>query len=156
MPLRLPSRRSALAYIRRRPLRSVIIVLLLVLLSFGSRSAMTITDPSDPRFDPNEFRFEDYQANQDDLPNTFRVLFPIGTNRTTVEAILVRAGGARAYEDRNRQHEVHYIYGPNATTLLQTNHTVIYDDHEQLLNILPHGDPLYPHQPRFGKEITRE
>jgi hypothetical protein len=51
-----------------------------------------VTDPSDPKFDPYQFKFTDYSLQE--LDGVFIKLFHPGVDRTFVENVLVSRGGA--------------------------------------------------------------
>ena len=59
-----------------------------------------VTDPRDPRFDPDRFRFSDYLETDSRRPTwgqmdaAFAALFPSGVSRDVVERVLVNAGRA--------------------------------------------------------------
>lgn len=50
-----------------------------------------ITDPHDPRFNPQNFQFTDY-SNSRELSEVLRVMFPVGTEKEVVDRALSRAG----------------------------------------------------------------
>jgi hypothetical protein len=60
-------------------------------------SPFKVTDPSDPRFDPMKFDFNDYR-NHKEMAEVLRVLFPVGTPMERVDEILVGVGGGRKWE----------------------------------------------------------
>jgi hypothetical protein len=49
-------------------------------------------DPDDPRFEPEQFAFEDYEGNEHLLPGALKKAFPPGTDKAYVDRILVEAG----------------------------------------------------------------
>lgn len=53
-----------------------------------------VTDPADPKFKPENFRFEDYPGIPP-MTEALRKLFPVGTDREFVEKVLIDAGGAK-------------------------------------------------------------
>jgi hypothetical protein len=63
-----------------------------------------VTDPSDPRFDPMQFRFEDY-SDEKKFQEVLDILFPQGTKRSRVEEILIDHAGLQAgYSEGNSGH----------------------------------------------------
>jgi len=56
-----------------------------------------VTDPHDPRFNPERFRFTDYRIREEQA-EVYRQMFPVGTSRTYVEEILVHHAGAGAFD----------------------------------------------------------
>ncbi len=46
-----------------------------------------ITDPHDPRFVEEKFRFSDYEKSED-LQEALRVMFPMGTPKEKVDEVL--------------------------------------------------------------------
>lgn len=84
--------------IETHPAQSVILGLIALAaiwaaLSMGMQ-ALKVTDPSDPRFNPDRFSFSDYK-DHDELVIAFRKLFPIGTPKKFVDRVLVKAGRAK-------------------------------------------------------------
>lgn len=64
--------------------------LFLVLLFF---EPFKVTNPTNPFFNPDRFRFSDYR-DQESLRAAFRELFPPGTSEEFVDRVLIDAGGA--------------------------------------------------------------
>ncbi|MCB9989805.1 MAG: hypothetical protein H6867_00310 [Rhodospirillales bacterium] len=60
----------------------------------GCKSPGKVTDPSDPNFDPMQFRFEDYRSREEFQP-VLRQMFPVGTPKEHIDKILIDAGGAK-------------------------------------------------------------
>jgi hypothetical protein len=56
-----------------------------------------IADPSNPKFNPMEFRLENYEHISDAIPVLARI-FPVGVERGYVDSILVGVSGAKAVE----------------------------------------------------------
>lgn len=54
-----------------------------------------VTDPADPRFDPMKFSYFDYKGTGE-RQKIFPVLFPVGTDKSFVDKVLVDAGRAKA------------------------------------------------------------
>ena len=70
------------------------IVSLCMLATTACSDPFKVTDPSDPKFNPDKFKFEDYPG----IPlmtDALKKLFPVGTPKEFVEKILVDVGGAR-------------------------------------------------------------
>lgn len=65
-----------------------------------------VIDPTDPRFDPLEFRFSDYSPSY--LLEVQPCLFPAGTPKSYVDHILVEIGGASVKKDDLRKHPEYY------------------------------------------------
>jgi hypothetical protein len=67
-----------------------------LVLAFGlfltACSSTKITDPADPRFNPGQFRFEDYIG--DTAKDRIETLFPTGTPKSFVDEALVESGKA--------------------------------------------------------------
>jgi len=62
-------------------------------LAYESIEPFKVTDPSDPKFDPNKFEFDDYSGDMGIL-HAMRQIFYVGMPRDDVEKILLN-GGAR-------------------------------------------------------------
>lgn len=123
------------------------IALALVIVCMGALMSFTnpfkVTDPNDPRFDPMEFRFEDYHDENLTVREVFPILFPIGTSKEYVDKVLVQAGNAKTYQSKTNQSEWIYkeplqsIGGPPI-------HVFIFDENNQLVNIKPGtGSEIY-------------
>ncbi len=72
-----------------------------------------VTDPADPRFDPMKFSYLDYKG-VIDRRSVINKLFPIGTNKSKVDQILVETGKAVARKVDPSKHKKYknseYIY----------------------------------------------
>lgn len=102
---------------------------------------LKVTDPRDPRFNPNNFSFSDYDKTE--VRSVFMVLFPVGTSQEFIDKVLVEAGGASKNLNSNYSELVHYIHKP----YLQVNHTFIFKE-GKLINIHPFGGAkVYEDQP---------
>jgi hypothetical protein len=125
-------------------MKKFIPVLLLMLLV--ACNPFKITDPNDPKFDPMKFRFEDYK-NDDSLTAALKKVFPVGTEISYVDGILVNSEKAnKNTSERGDYHIVNYVY----MSFKQVNHTFIFDRDWKLLNIHPYGNKkLYQENPGF-------
>lgn len=108
------------------------VVLLSVLLFF---EPFKVTNPTNPFFNPDRFRFSDYR-DRESLSVAFRKLFPIGTSKNFVDRVLVDSGNAKsAPVTRHFQNIIIYsepkklLYPPGPA------HTVIFDENGNVLNI---------------------
>jgi hypothetical protein len=107
-----------------------------------------VTDPSDPRFNPDSFSFSDY-ASGDELDDAFRQIFPIGTPKSFVDQVLVDAGNARQSKDKTYKFLVYY-WEPWRFHLHKPPHyNFTFDENEKLLNINAVGKKLYREQPNY-------
>lgn len=109
-----------------------------------------VTDPSDPRFNPDKFRFSDYSYDDDSLRDAFRKLFPIGTPKEYVDRVLVDAGNARMSQDPTYD-ELYLYYEPKWHRLRHfmkgpPHYNFIFDEDMRVVNIMV-GAGLYPGQP---------
>ncbi len=98
--------RNIVSGIHKRPktsfLTALLVVIAVMFVSNAISDAMKITDPTDPGFNPMEFRFEDYSSkkgNEEDLYKALEVMFPPGTLKGKVDQILVHK--AEAIETTN-------------------------------------------------------
>lgn len=107
-----------------------------------------ITDPADPRFDPDSFSFSDY-ASRDELIHVYKTIFPIGTPKPFVDRVLVTAGGAQCAIANKSIPDLYYCRQPRTLhdwDTLGAHFTLIFDDQMRLLNINPNGlGEIYPH-----------
>lgn len=71
----------------------VLIVLVCLFVLLAGCEQKKITDPDDPNFDPMSFQFSDY-LNHTELIPILRTMFPVGTDRSYVEKILIEKNGA--------------------------------------------------------------
>lgn len=107
-----------------------------------------VTDPSDPKFNPDKFSFKDYKG--EEVYGSFRKLFPVGTSKEFVERILVKAGKANFFQS-DAYPEV-FLYSAPPRFFINDGgtdtYTVIYDKNNKFLNIqgAPSHKPLYPDQ----------
>lgn len=106
-----------------------------------------ITNPADPRFNPSSFNFADYS--QAELQDAFRVLFPVGTSKTFVDAILVQAGGALQARDKTFKSLVTYWEPWRFHWKNPPHYNFTFDDQGRLLNIRMAYRDLYPEQRNY-------
>jgi hypothetical protein len=92
--------------------------------TWSMSETLAITDPDDPNFDPEDFRFENYDQmrsypkgegwRKDPLTRALVKMFPPGTDRAYVDKILVEQAGALANKNPRavhlRQGDVGYSY----------------------------------------------
>jgi hypothetical protein len=67
-----------------------------------------VIDPADPRFRPENFRFEDYPM-ESQLVYVIGQIVPRGMSRDAIEQILVKSGGASVMANKEENY-VHYTY----------------------------------------------
>lgn len=131
--------------------------LLIVLgcLSLAGCGEAKVTDPNDPRFDPDKFKFSDYRS-QDELIDAFRALFPPGTPKSFVDKVFIEAGKAQiGIVKEALEEEPKYIFIPyvEPTNFLRTikkpfSHRVIYSEDLKIINIRPFGgNKVFINQP---------
>ena len=60
--------------------------------------SLKVTDPTDPRFEAKNFRFEDYD-HFTKFRDAMEALFPVGTSKQEVDHMLVELGGAGMADD---------------------------------------------------------
>lgn len=70
-----------------------VLVALVIATVLVAPNPFKITDPADPRFDPTRFDFCDYDELE--LWKALGSLFPPGTSKSYIDAVLVEAGDAR-------------------------------------------------------------
>ncbi len=94
-----------------------------------------VIDPTDPRFDPMEFRFTDYESGVKEAA-FYSCLFPAGTEKTYIDKILVDAGKARV---KARKSKDYYAESPEDKTFYYTFRSLGAAITEQLLPV-PQGE----------------
>lgn len=85
---------------------------LVVCVSVAACASSKVTDPRDPKFDATQFRFEDYSSKSEISP-IIHHMFPVGTDRSYVEKILVDIGQASSFplpEKIFGENQVRYTY----------------------------------------------
>jgi hypothetical protein len=101
--------------------------------------ATKVIDPSDPRFDPTKFSFEDFRQRHFGQPIVyFNKLFPAGTDKAYVDKILVTVGHATFQETPNpdaRYHDIGYYYKSHGFWEWGAVVSVTYDSHDKLVRI---------------------
>lgn len=128
--------KQSVLWVKRRPVRGVLLALLLVfstLFFIGqAMDSLKVIDPSDPRFDPMKFRFEDYAGLHTDpepklLTPALLKMFPPGTEEAYIDKILVEQAGAGKYKYRGNDKGYRYSrYAMGGLTGWVV--IVIYDD----------------------------
>lgn len=68
---------------------------LIATLALSACDPLKVTDARDPRFNPNNFTFSDYGSERE-LLNVLSVLFPAGTERASVEKVVIDIAGFQA------------------------------------------------------------
>jgi hypothetical protein len=76
----------------------IVVMSLMMLTTTACSNPFKVTDPSDPKFNPDKFRFEDYPGIPQ-MTEALKKLFPVGTPKEFVERVLVKAGGAEAKDN---------------------------------------------------------
>lgn len=123
--------------------------LLLAVAAFVIVNPFKVTDPSDPRFDPDKFKFSNYSYDDDSLRDAFQKLFPIGTPKDFVDRVLVDAGGATGGQGRTLK-ELYSYYEPKGERLRHLmkgppHYNFIFNEDNTVNNIYL-GSYLYPGQ----------
>jgi hypothetical protein len=126
-----------------------------------------VTDPHDPRFVEENFRFEDYYGRDGSkrLQEALRVMFPIGTPKAKVDRILyenqpkftdkTKWGGSmkqtRNYPRKKSERNIyHYYYTPYPHALNIFVVSVFYDSDNLVKEVTDHGEAL--HNKNFYEE----
>jgi hypothetical protein len=122
---------------------SVVIAAIMV---FGN--PLKVTDPADPRFNPDKFFFCDYKTHED-LRKAFANLFPVGTDQEFVDRVLIKAGRAYGYDDVNKVGlRIYRERQPFYQFKKPPLHLFIFNKQQKLLNIQINGaEKLYKDQP---------
>ena len=69
-------------------------ILIGIVIFLSACNPFKVTDPSDPRFDPTRFNFNDYRSNNE-LLKALKILLPIGTSKKEAETLLVDIAGVK-------------------------------------------------------------
>ena len=83
-----------------------------VCVSVTACASVKVTDPGNPQFDATQFRFEDYSSKSEISP-VIHHMFPVGTDRSYVEKILVDIGQASSFSLPEKifgKNQVRYTY----------------------------------------------
>jgi hypothetical protein len=106
-----------------------------------------ITDPYHPRFKPDNFRFEDYVVSTCAEKEIMAKLFPVGTDKSFVDRVLVNSGGAKASKNNNHKNEYNYYYVPRHWAAffgdLTWNMSVTYNDDGKVTDIRTNNESVY-------------
>ncbi|MFA7277289.1 MAG: hypothetical protein WC043_10870 [Pseudobdellovibrionaceae bacterium] len=98
--------RDFIEFIKERPFQGLFLVVVISLVMSGVGflvwnnlyHAFKVKDINDPRFDPMAYRFEDY-TREADSQRVLEHIFPVGTPRDKVEALLVKKLKAVSHHD---------------------------------------------------------
>ena len=93
--------RKFIEFVKERPFQGLFLVVVISLVMSGVGflvwnnlyHAFKVKDINDPRFDPMAYRFEDY-AVEAESQKVLTYIFPVGTPREKVDALLVEKLGA--------------------------------------------------------------
>jgi len=124
--------------------------------SMAVADAIKVTDPTDPRFNPDEFKFTDYK-NPDELVVIYKKIFPIGTSKEFVDRVLVKAGGARCARSKTFE-KLWSCRKPrnyNDWEGLGAPFSLIFDNKMRLLNINNGAEEIYPNSVTW-KDLEEE
>lgn len=138
-----------------KPLLQIVLIFIMGI-SIGACNPMKVIDPSDPQFNPDNFKFSDYYDNDEmSLAEAYRILFPPGTPKAFVDRVLVGAGRAKGGNLGQKNGYDMYAYRvPKRIKDLKNASKVIffYDNKGGVVNISMNGGfDLYKNQPRFVK-----
>lgn len=98
-----------------------------VMLSLTACNPFKVTDPSDPRFDPMKFEFEDYNEPKK-IGDTLRRMFPQGTDIKEIEKVFLNIEGVKKFErelvienvkKRNDNYKASYVYIYTPPTIMK-------------------------------------
>ncbi|MFA5989467.1 MAG: hypothetical protein WC803_07670 [Sphingomonas sp.] len=122
-------------------------VALVVFSTAACSNPFKITDPSDPKFDPDHFSFDDYRG-INKLAEAYAKLFPIGTPKSFVDRVLINAGESISEQDKTFPEVWHYWHKKTLRNFDGPPQDVfIFDEKDTLVNIHPLGGPaVYDHQ----------
>jgi len=96
---------------------------------------MKVTDPSNPKFDPDQFSFKDNFFNRQSKIDAFRKLFPPGTSKEFVDRVLIESGGARTSQTEDLPGLWHYSEPSLIGYPAGPVHTFIFNDSNEIENI---------------------
>jgi len=117
------------------------LLLFLLYCFWASFNPFKVIEPYNLRFEPNEFRFEDYTGPQCVEKEAIAKIFPIGTHKNFVDRILVRQAGAHAQKVENRVETLYkYTYQPRTLgsiffTPSEWQIEISYDHNDQVTDI---------------------
>jgi hypothetical protein len=98
-----------------------------------------VTDPTDPDFDPYNFKFTDYDGCPN-LNNVFKEIFHVGMPKAEVDKILIHSGGAKCGGPNKTIPEFYYCRKPLTYKNwdgIAPNFSLLFDSDLRLLNMKP-------------------
>jgi hypothetical protein len=121
-------------------------VVIAAIMVFGN--PLKVTDPADPRFNPDKFCFCDYAAGSG-MREAFKKLFPVGTPKEFVDRVLINAGGAEIWKRGEKINFYGYREPRRIYEMKQPpSHFFLFDEDLKLVNISVGGGPIiYKDQP---------
>lgn len=108
-----------------------------------------VTDPADPRFDPDAFSFWDYPMGACAKNDVFEKLFPLGTPKKFVDHILIDVAGGTSWR-KEKNIKLYGYWEPRRIIHSKgpPQHTFLFDEEEMVVQIFPcSGNKLYKDQP---------
>lgn len=120
------------------------VALLISLTAIASCNPLKVTDPSDPRFNPDKFRFVDYRSREEKI-DAFRNLFPVGTSKEFVDRVLVSSGGSKSSEIKEFPQVWRYLEPAHPGLPNGPVHIFIFTDEDKVENVyFAANEYLYP------------
>ncbi len=133
---------------KERPLRTLFKAVLLIavvkIIWTFAWLKLNPLDPTNPFFNPEYFRFSNYERDPYRMEEVARAVFPKGMSEDDVDDILLTDFfAAKSYRSDIKNH-VYYIYNTAPWRLLRNVHSVLYGDDRMLLDVFPgNGRGIY-------------
>lgn len=139
----------------RKMLGIPVLVALVIATILVAPNPFKITDPTDPRFDPNRFQFRDY-SNREAYQRALAVIFPIGMPREQAEKRMLNAGSALGETLIKGDHRrVFYMYRPYMADLhCCQNFSILYDRNNNVEQVQIGGGKVHLNQPSW-QEVNK-
>jgi hypothetical protein len=143
------------SWIKANKLRTTLLVALgLLLVSplsvYAIGFPIKIKDPNSIFFNPKNFRFSDYEYDPSYMEEVARRVLPQGMDEDDVDQILlIDVFSSKSRRDAKKG-LVKYIYVSAPWRMKNSHHTVLYDEHNKLVDVFPsNGRGLYS-----GKQLS--
>ena len=130
-------------------------LIIVMVLSITACNPLKVTDPNDPRFDPNAFHFSDY-GTRDKYRVALPIIFPVGMPRDVAEKRMLDAGATKSVREYRHEENtrVYYMWrGMFPDLQCCQNFSIAYDKNSLVYQVFMGPGKLHLNQPDWEGEL---